>query len=1563
MLEQIWTAFLVGLLGVSLGVWGVLVCRAKGIHPVRDLVGFFKRQTNVGKVLLGLFLLVMWVFASTKPEGENAAGDGDEGTNGVNQVAAEVMGALMTSEYSGDRLEVLTGVASISFANDSSGNESQEESAAEIASTNTTETLDVEDFERKFVLARVGTGEEMSFAPPTNAIVCSDWKTFGAATDWIYLTIEDDWVFTLGTNTINRFRVSSFGKVEPFVQDEASTWFAPMGAELGIVPECNWPFLREVPSQFWYCISPSNTLQLTWQNVLLGRAVTNAVSFQVELWPQGKFVYHYDLSHLEDEAISNVFIGASLLGTTWPTNTITANTTSMKFYIPSENTRLNQDPDNDGITTSDEMYLYDTDPYNKDTDHDGLTDYEELFVYHTDPLNPYSVNPNYSDAFALKLGDVDPLSRPAGSTNTVYEHIFYSGTTNGVFTYPESSADVAVLRVEVSGSGVGDLIIDGQVIPLIAPQAQPMLLSAANADTESEMDSSSLWIRITKGSTKEIILRTDESLQIRFYSDDFAFGKLPSVAKRIGEINFPTTTTTTPCVHDFDARGTILQLPTSSDAEELTCTWTGKKVVSLSNQEPREARITKCTSLRKMEGDVIYTLEHPLYLFGEKTYTQSFNFCPSLSKLPPEEGEWEQHINEEHEEEHQEHWCCYLGTCCSVGNSCTCFYLDCKCGNSGTHAKEEDYSDEICNIHHTDYSVCEPLHYADYTNAVKIANLTDVLYIRDPLEYDKTIHLDVSSTKTNCCSCPSHGATYLKSTYVSEKLKLVDLNEKVFVQTNKSCNVKVAGCFPSETAGDAQIVFTQNGEIYKIFNATVLGVAIKSGRDVDLEDYDNLSGRSNTKLGFPVTVSTNIDYNACLKLETNVKLSKGNVRLELCDSSGQFTIWYYNSDSGTYKKLLDSQTMPTKNISVNAWRTLMKRAGVGDSSELYIYITSATPGSVTLRFRYWAIIDGQFVEDCASQLITSVLPPLRVDINRDGAIDENDSDVWLNDRHFYYWINNDTTRGNYIGEISNSNLNSSDLCVNGAFDLVNFFPVAIDLKPFTSIWGNKVSYTIHPYSSTSGNIFNFCLANIPWSQAGSIQTTNTVTTSGQVLSQAELTALPKSGYTFTSSILNQFSLNSGLMICEAKEYCYGLQLDIKSGDKILYSYTLPMRIRPLRDMYNWINVRRLSGAEENRRTARSYSLEDEKNTKSLIFLHGANVDEAAAETWGDIMFKRLWLSGMHADFYNVAWRGNIGSSANYQENASNAFEVAQQLAPILSSIPGEKVIMAHSLGNMVASSMIQDYGLQVSKFIMCNSAVPAEAYDTSLAPTNVLVHQDWDEYPIRTRANEWYKLFENDLEDDRYELTWCGRFSSVATKAVNFYSIGDHVLELYKNNKVAATDGYENWEQKFERYSWYKQELWKGRKGLLSFMGTTDWSGWSIRENILGHNVILPTNAYLMTDSELKTNTVFKLSPVSMNQAIIPLSIRNSHLALGIPSRTIASGATEWGGLSLNDRMFNLESTDENQNGIPRPNGWILRSNGVFSDWGNRWLHSDIKDVAYYYIFNFFRKVINTGGL
>ena len=224
-------------------------------------------------------------------------------------------------------------------------------------------------------------------------------------------------------------------------------------------------------------------------------------------------------------------------------------------------------------------------------------------------------------------------------------------------------------------------------------------------------------------------------------------------------------------------------------------------------------------------------------------------------------------------------------------------------------------------------------------------------------------------------------------------------------------------------------------------------------------------------------------------------------------------------------------------------------------------------------------------------------------------------------------------------------------------------------------------------------------------------------------------------------------------------------------------------------------------------------------------------------------------------------------------------------------------------------------------------------------------------------------MFENDSGDDRRKLTWGGRFADVVDFAVNFYSTGDHVLELERKNNVWATDGYENWNQMFERYSWHKQELWKGRKGAIARLGTTDWAGWSIRENILGYNVIQPTNAWLMSDAELKTNTVFKLQPESMNTNSIPMLVMGAILAKGIPSKTPAGGVMKWGlGLNMDDSMFNLDDISA-IGGIPRPNGWVIRSNGLFDDWGSRWLHSDMKDMAYFYVFKFFERVKEKGAL
>ena len=273
---------------------------------------------------------------------------------------------------------------------------------------------------------------------------------------------------------------------------------------------------------------------------------------------------------------------------------------------------------------------------------------------------------------------------------------------------------------------------------------------------------------------------------------------------------------------------------------------------------------------------------------------------------------------------------------------------------------------------------------------------------------------------------------------------------------------------------------------------------------------------------------------------------------------------------------------------------------------------------------------------------------------------------------------------------------------------------------------------------------------------------------------------------------------------------------------------------------------------------------------------------------------------------------------------------------------------------MLVSSMIQDHGLQVSKYLMCNSAVPAEAYDMSMSlRTSKLVHPEWEKYPTNSWAASWHTLFKNEPSDDRKYLGWPNRFSSTLAVAVNFYSTGenggDEVLELYNRNTIGVTTGITN---SLGHYSWHKQEMFKGRGGI----GGTDWSGWNIEEDVFGRDKISVSNALEMTAEDFKTNTVFYCYPQSMNSTNIPLLVRGAHLAKGIPALTPPAGATAFGGDMMTDEMVNLNNNAND--GVPRPNGWPSQSS-----YPDRWLHSDMKDVSYFFNFMFFKKVVEKGSL
>lgn len=378
---RLWTTFLLTLAGASTIAWLVALMHEKSIRPVQDLVVFFKKQSKTGRILLGTFFIAMWIIAGTKPGGGGGngggdGGDGDGGTNNIQMVIGHGGGLqpLVTPGAVTNNLEqgLQGGLQPLQggLVGDSAPVMDQWSDFTPITSTNTTRTLTGDDFRRGFVMYRVGTDEAFDFSAPPGATVCSDWRAFGAAEDWMYLAFND-WSFSLGTNEVDRLRVFSFGKAEPLPR-ATNRWFAPLIASLGVVPQANWPLVVGnedaaapedlMPSQFWHFVTPSNTLQLTWQNALFERLTNTPVNVQMEMWPSGRFAYRYDLSRLGFDEVTNILVGASFGGLDWTANALPTNITSLAFYPLAAEDALDSDRDGDGLSLIDELFAFGTDP-------------------------------------------------------------------------------------------------------------------------------------------------------------------------------------------------------------------------------------------------------------------------------------------------------------------------------------------------------------------------------------------------------------------------------------------------------------------------------------------------------------------------------------------------------------------------------------------------------------------------------------------------------------------------------------------------------------------------------------------------------------------------------------------------------------------------------------------------------------------------------------------------------------------------------------------------------------------------------------------------------------------------------------------------------------------------------------------------------------------------------------------------------------------------------------------------------------------------------------------------
>ena len=1293
-----------------------------------------------------------------------------------------------------------------------------------------------------FVLDSVRTGEAWDFTVPAGAVVAENWRRRGAASDSFSIA-PDGWTFALGDGCVTSLTVFSEGKLAL----PGGTEISPLPAPIGIVPARNSSMLLETDRQslFWHSLSTDGSLLLTWWNVLLGRDAANPVSVQAELKPSGDVIFRYDFSRLgSDSLVADVEPSA---GGILPDSPLSRSVTSVSFKSR-----------NECVCNERRMAFYEV------------------------------------------LGELDPFSCPVGSTNTVLEHVFYSGSVHGHFTYPQTTDDTAVMRVSVSGTGSGELLVGDSFVPL---------LGALRQDDTGASQESVLLVSVPRGVDMPLYIRGDGTLNVTFDSEEFAFGVLPRLAlwRHAGWVNFPNTKASEPCIHDYTRRRRDVSLSVKKEAKDLHCTWQGSGDVEVENNPPRSASITAEFNARET-GSVTYTLSHPKYLFGRTTYVQTVRFCPQPPEVEEDEHDPHWYGEGDHRKEGEpECWCCTWGTC---GDVCACG-CDCKV-TSFTGGYDRDYDDE-CPVHGTPYENCAPLHYADYTNAVEsVADLGDVLYIRDPPVVGERIRLDVPTEHVQCCLCPDHWTNSVTVAYKSHRLSVTDAEDKPFDVAYTSCTVNVSGISPSASVGDAGLSFCRNGEMYQKRGYTVLGVAIRS-YGIPLDTYNEL----NQSFGFPMSVCTNVNIAPELGFVANVKLPDGDFRIELADASGQFAVWYRDNASMRDCKLLDTESTPVKDFPMDYWKALMRRAASGSDAVLPISITSASTGTVNLVFRYWNVVDGKLVKDEAVQRITSVNPPLLVDYDRDGKVGAEDVRSYLDGKPAYFWRNDDTWDGDDAFGFSVLR-NSINSVVDGRCDMINFLPIAVDVAPFTSCWGKDSVYFRLEADARELRNAQLAMVDVDWTEIGDSSLGDGRDIDGVPLHEAQVSALG-GGTNLPSAFVSLADSGRSTLLVEFPDEARNQNLVLKAyskdDDVLLFSSRLNLHVGLVSDMIGWLNLRRVaydsdSDGVPTRLSAPDWPA-DAHAPGNFVFVHGYNMaEDVETPYWAENVFKKLWWAGLDRGFIAVQWCGNDGqlyvpivntfTTPNYYRNVVHAFEAASSLKTELDDVEGPKWFLAHSLGNMLVSAAIQDHGMPHEKFFMLNAAVAMEALEPTAGITqgshDCMTPGEWSGYVDKVRSTHWFECFPEG--DGRRLLTWKGRFANV-TNVVNFYSTQEEVVNNGdgKEHAVLVRD-----------YVWYNQET---RKGSWPAMLHGHEGGWGFNslydgnvKNWIGGELVEfpchmpPADAAKLPKEQLRQAPFFLdfINPEmhsSSNGAIVAENYlyRAEMLAYAMPSESFAVGA------------------------------------------------------------------------
>lgn len=603
-------------------------------------------------------------------------------------------------------------------------------------------------------------------------------------------------------------------------------------------------------------------------------------------------------------------------------------------------------------------------------------------------------------------------------------------------------------------------------------------------------------------------------------------------------------------------------------------------------------------------------------------------------------------------------------------------------------------------------------------------------------------------------------------------------------------------------------------------------------------------------------------------------------------------------------------------------------------------------------------------------------PLLVFDYDRDGKIDNADVTKAKEGKIFRFWINDDNDSGD-TNESENdrpgSGPNHSNGHVDGRCDLLDFTPVWIDT---TEVFppGTPSSISNDVVWKVRSSCVNAVWTWLGRGEAGEFQHEGASCGYG-------------SGHSYSPECADVVSLASGMKLPSAFEQIIRLDSDngvfliegcaegtdlvvegwSSASSKPTVSNCANICITPVEDMY-WFHS--LYGAESNIGFTPA-SVEAPTNLwdaaicdKDIFFTHGFRVNVQDAHAWGAEAFKRFWQSGSNVRFHMFTWAGAYGwpdSGLYYPQNAYQAQMSGGALKRLIEREQvdsSKRILMTQSLGNMVACEALRE-GLRVAQYYMFDAALPSESIDETLrvessedAGFSKYVRPDWHDYTNACWASNWYRFFEDDPNDARGKMKWPGRFTDAlanATEVFNYYSSGDSVFHETEDPPWLL----EGMDESNDNYCWQKQETLKGMK----IVAGTAYGGWGFhRWRIAGFDYQYTSieAANMVVDGSITNNPVFDRGYAPMLSGGASEQEVFTALAKYIPALSSPVGgnkvldSTDYFDFDMNQERF-----------VPRPNGWGRPA--VKNQ--TPWLHSDMKDMAFFYVYKLYEQLIQKGNL